>query len=57
MVEIGKTELRGLEGQYRILDVLDEGPAGAVYLGIEKEYAEQVVIKALLADAKKREAR
>lgn len=47
MIEVGKTDLIGLEGKYRIIDLLDESPAGTIYLGLEREFSEQVVIKAL----------
>ena len=49
MIDLGKTELAGLEGTYRIIDLLDESPVGTIYLGIEREFSEQVLIKALPA--------
>ena len=49
MIDLGKTELAGLEGTYRIIDLLDESPVGTIYLAIEREFSEQVLIKALPA--------
>jgi len=49
MIEVGKTDLAGLEGKYRIVDVLDESPAGTIYLGLEREFSAQAPIKALPA--------
>ena len=47
MIDLGKTELAGLEGTYRVIDLLDESPVGTIYLAIEREFSEQVLIKAL----------
>lgn len=50
MISIGEHIVKGQKSNYRIVDIIDAGTSTSLYVGLEQEYNEQVVVQTLPAE-------